>query len=158
MVLSGLVLSFQRFLHAQALLAPGELPSSLGALPVGRCSDGCFALPVAGGEAFWIGLQMDVGVSGPVTLRLSVEHGTTVTELPAIDVPPALRVAGYPLPDQSLGLAVFARPPCRRLSLRVAAVHAELLMLAPADFALQTGLPAPPPADTTAVYGGWRLP
>lgn len=174
----GLVLSFQRYVRPASGLVE-ELPASLGALPAGLCAMDGLIVPLAAGEALWIGLGLALPARG-LSLQLGVELGTgdmrdAIAGQPwragtaaCIEVPATPRVAGFRRADGRT--AAFARPGadgcgCVRLALRVAAgnISAETPELSVhlvdyGNFSAQSGLAAPAPLDMQAGYQGWRLP
>lgn len=168
----GLTLSFQRFaLPAGGVI--GRLPPSLGALPVGAAADGTLVLPVADGEAFWIGASTDrPKARAEVFVSAHLSDGTR-REAPMVVAAPAARLAGLPREDGGFDAlartATPAGPGCDALTVRYRirqrgrrwSDRAEALavrLLDPAAFAVATGEAPPGPLDPGAGYGGWRLP
>jgi hypothetical protein len=169
---AGLVLSFQRF----ALPATGvidRLPPSLGALPAGVAQDGTLMLPVADGEAFWIGASTD-GPDGQAEVMVSsvLSDGRTRVA-PTLRAAPSARLAGLPRGDG--GYDAFTRtattsgPGCDALTFRCRIrqrgrpwparfTRLVVRLAGPDAFAAATGVPPPGPLDPGAGYGGWRLP
>jgi len=176
-VAPGLHVSFQRYARPPGDAA-ASVPSSLGALPLGRSSSGALLLPVAPGEAFWIGLEMRrAGASVEVGLRFESP------EQPAIDalsgdpwneeqpgwmaVPPGSSIDGIALAtggfrclartrsaaedDASAALDLVTRNAGARRTTRIA-------LVAYGVFESTTGQRAPAPLDPAAQYRGWRLP
>jgi hypothetical protein len=167
----GLRLSFQRFpLPGSGMI--DEAPASLGALPVCRAADGSLLLPLADGEAFWIGLSTDPpGMEAEVSVSALLSDGTAVEEGP-IPVAPIARLAGMRRADGRYGAfaraATAAHPGCVSLAFRcrfrrgagrrgARAAELTLLLVDGQTFAAAAGR-APPPLDPAAGYGGWRLP
>jgi hypothetical protein len=166
-----LVLTFQRFRRpASGVIA--QIPSSLGALPVGVNPKGKFLLPVADDEAFWIGLgessaraELAVAIE-PAEGRLldAISGGPWNPAKPHTVTVPARRwIDGVPRSEGQLN--VFTRAPtiggktCRALRFVAGsgpAVRIELVDYA--AFTLRTGLSPPEPLDPDTGYKGWRLP
>jgi hypothetical protein len=172
-----LSVSFQRF----ALPADGiirQIPSSLGALAVGKDASGNLFLPVAAHEAFWIGLSTAHPQPVYVALQMSFADGTSVDALSGqgwreaaahlIRMESRASVAGIRLPDGPSG--VFARVATPRfpasssvlLALsrdgKEVVASAGVALVDYGSFEALTGLPAPLPLDADAGYKGWRLP
>lgn len=144
-------LSFQRHASPPGLQAAARPPPSLGLLPLGRDPRGGFLLPLAEGEAFWIGL--DPGEGPPLRLEWSVALAAGGRE-----AQPARSVAG---PDRILafgGGRTLARALVDRLDLAVSGATASLRLVDYATFTAASGQPAPAPLDPRAGYKGWRLP
>lgn len=139
----GLHLSFQRYAAPPGGHAPERVPASLGLLPVGE-ADGELLLPLAEGEAFWIGLE----AAWPVRLVLAVDGGRLALERL---VAGADRIAGVE------GLA-FSRAGVGSLRLATDEAEATLRLVDYGEFTARTGRAAPAPLDPRAGYGGWRLP
>lgn len=139
----GLHLSFQRYVAPPGGQAPERLPASLGLLPVGE-ADGDLLLPLAEGEAFWIGLE----AASPARLALAVDGGQLALDR---------LVAG---PDRILGVEglAFSRGQVGRLRLATEEAVATLRLVDYGEFTARTGRAAPAPLDPRAGYGGWRLP
>jgi hypothetical protein len=154
---NGLLLSFQRY----ACPADGivlELPSSLGALPVGASAEG-FLLPLAEAEAFWIGV-MGPTPANPWPLAITGVDRTGVTlPIASITSKADAFLPGYPRPDGRWG--ALSRGACSMLLIEVGQTNAipgaTVHLVSPPEYAALTGQPAPPPLDPSAGYGGWRL-
>lgn len=172
-------MSFQRFVRPASGAVDDAAPASLGALPVGQGLHGDLVLPLADGEACWIGLdatQAGLNITLAVQLGsgewLDALRGSAWHEATAefVAVPDTRRISGYRRAGS--GLRVFARDSadalgagCQRLVFRVQAPAADaapfeltLRLLDPALFATESGLPLPPPLDLNGAYQGWRLP
>jgi len=160
-------LSFQRF----ATPDPGIIdaaPPSLGALPVALGGPGIALVPLADGEAFWIGLS--AGAPGTVvSLRARGRNGDWHEAFPdaSIGLAGVPRIAGLGRPDGRFDVLHRARGPgdeagfaslCITAAAGRAAEVATLQLLGPAAFVEATGAPAPPPLDPGAGYDGWRAP
>ena len=142
--------SFQRFVRpASGRVAAA--PSSLGALPVAACG-AAFLLPVAAGEAFWIGLSVTPGAAVRLLITAERRDGTSMPLAPVL-VPPSRGVAGVPAGPQ---FAVFDAELAALILHGSTAARIEIAD--PATFAARTGVAAPAPPDPAAAYGGWRLP
>jgi len=169
--------SFQRFeLPADGVVL--DVPSSLGALPVGKDSDNSFLLPVAENEAFWIGLVTTGPEPAFVALQVALADGTFVNAFSgqrwredaahAVRIDSHAAVAG--VPGQGGLFHAFARvatpqfPAARSVRLVLSQQGDDVICCATvtlvdyATFAALTGLCAPPPLDRDAGYKGWRLP
>ena len=99
---NGLLLSFQRY----ACPADGivlELPTSLGALPVGAGAEG-FLLPLAEAEAFWIGVM---GGGAPANSRplaiAGIDRTGVALPIASITSEADAFLPGYPRPDGRWG-------------------------------------------------------
>ena len=172
-----LSVSFQRF----ALPADGivrQIPSSLGALAVGKDASGDLLLAVDAHEAFWIGLSTTDPQPVYVALQVSFIDGASVDALSGqtwreaaahlIRMESRATVAGILGPDGSSG--VFARvatppfPAARSMLLALSHDGKEVVAAASValvdygSFEARTGLAAPLPLDADAGYKGWRLP
>jgi hypothetical protein len=160
-----LVVSFQRYALPETGLIEGELPSSLGALPVAAVGRR-FLLPVAFGEAFWIGLAMEARVALQLRLTPVPAEGQAEEEriaLPRVRAIPGWRRQG----DASLR-------PFTRSGTAVSMSLAELRLVAEAGkyppatatielvdypaYAARSGQPAPDQLDPEAGYKGYLLP
>lgn len=101
----GVRLSFQRYVRPEDGLAPVS-PRSLGALPVASDGRGAAMLPVAGGEAFWIGLSVE-----PPATRAVLAIAAIGTDGSCIDV-----MTGEAWPERAPGVLSPPRivvPDCR---------------------------------------------
>jgi hypothetical protein len=108
----GLTLSFQRFVRPPHGLVESA-PASLGALPVAIGPAGSLLLPVAEGEAFWVGLGL-TGRSLVLQLALAVEvtgggRFDAISGAPwdpahpsTVEVPGRQRIEGVPRSDGHL--------------------------------------------------------
>jgi hypothetical protein len=170
-VSSGLALTFQRFPRpASGVVA--QIPSSLGALPVGVNPKGKYLLPVADDEAFWIGLgESNAGTTVAILIELAdgrlvdaiSGEPWSVAKPHTVTVPEQRWIEGIPRPDGQLNVFSRARTPmgmaCRALRFFIgSAPAAQLDLVDYATFTRRTGLPAPHPLDPDAGYKGWRLP
>lgn len=147
----GLHLSFQRYACPPGTRTGARPPPSLGLLPLGNDGGGGFVLPLAEGEAFWIGLDANGGPA--VRLEWAV-----VLRTGGIDIQPALWVAG---PQRIAGFGEgqpLARTLVDQLVLGAPGASATLRLVDPVEFTAASGRPAPAPLDPRAGYGGWRLP
>ena len=154
----GLLLSFQRYAcPADSIVL--ELPTSLGALPVGAGAEG-FLLPLAEAEAFWIGVMGGGGPANPWPLAIAAVDRTGVT-LPIASIASKADafLPGYPRPDGRWG--ALSRGGCSMLLIEVGRTNAipgaTVRLVSPPEYAALTGQAAPPPLDPSAGYGGWRL-
>jgi hypothetical protein len=172
-----LSVSFQRFvLPADGIVR--QIPSSLGALAVGKDPSGNLFLPVAAHEAFWSGLSTMPPQPVYVALQTSFADGTSVDawsghgwrEAAAhlIRIESRAMAAGICRPDGSS--AAFARvatpqfPAASSVFLVLSrdgkdiAFSATVTLVDYGTFEALTGLLAPLPLDADAGYKGWRLP
>jgi hypothetical protein len=152
----------------------GDAPPSLGALPVGQDGHGEWLLPLADGEAFWIGInaeratELAVKVEGPQGDAFDALAGRPwdLQTAQTVVVDPFVVVAGLRRGD---ALWAFARtaadpaaPACRAISFFVRNASlpepAIVRVVDYADFAGRTGLAPPAPLDPDAGYKGYRLP
>jgi hypothetical protein len=167
-------LSFQRY--PEAAFSAQASPQSHGALPVALSKDGCPLVPLAPGEALWIGLRL-ANPDGPLTVRItflpiseSAEHPERLAknEATARDsslaiiwhvitytgiVTPIVRASlqgntGYTLIDVSFPAASASQT---HLTSRFHLCSFE-------DFSAATGVAHPGPIEEATVYGGWLLP
>ena len=155
-------------------------PQSLGALPVACPAERNACVPVAEGEALWIGLRI-ADSRGPVVLAMAAERadgsmidvlaGTTVrsNEFSSDTVPPRQRINGITRADG--GFDVIGRASgqggvtCTRLTIRTRSQHAQgfepatrVDLVDYATFERISGRKPPPPIDPNAGYKGYRLP
>lgn len=143
----GLHLSFQR--HA----APADggvqepVPRSLGLLPLAPSPDGGLLLPLAEGEAFWIGLE----AGAALRLELVVVAKDGSRERLAREVAGPGRIAGF------AGRA-FTSAAVESVQFATDAAAASVRVVSYAQFTAATGRAAPPALDPRAGFGGWRLP
>jgi hypothetical protein len=152
-----LLLSFQRY----ACPADGivlELPTSLGALPVGAGAEG-FLLPLGEAEAFWIGVMGGAPAnSWPLAITCVDRTGATLP-IASITSKADAFLPGYPRPDGRWG--ALCRGACSMILIEVgrtnAIPRATVRLVSPREYAALTGQPEPPPLDPSAGYGGWRL-
>lgn len=169
-------MSFQRFAWPPAGHVRSA-PASLGALPVAKVASDAALLPVAAGEAFWIGLDA-TGAQPEARLALRAqlasgravdalsgrewnEHGTT-----AVPTRRRPRIEGIARPDGAFD--VFGRVPedndasCIALSFRVVdaagSTRVDVEIVDPAAFRQRSGDDPPAPLDPAAGYRGHRLP
>lgn len=179
----GVVVSFQRYARPPGGIAP-DGPRSLGALPVASGPGERHLLPLAAGEAFWIGLSIATA-DGRAMLALAVtrtdgEPVDVVTGTPwnrlrpgFIAVPQCRWIDGVRLPDGRKAAFVREAPEADMRGWTGLHVHAaqggtEAGMAAAGlvtvsfvtwrDYTSRTGCEAPAPLDPGAGYGGWRLP
>jgi len=156
---AGLCVSFQRYPWPGAGAAAPAAPSSLGALPVAS-AQGELLLPVAAGEAFWIGLDLPVQAPGlRFLLRVQTSDGAWWPQAPQRVVQHGA-VAGYAAGGP--GMRAFGAG-CSRLAWAVEQAGetpppVEVRLVDPATYARATGQPAPPPLQPGSGFGGWRLP
>jgi hypothetical protein len=168
--------SFQRFAWP-----PGahvrSAPASLGALPIASPGGDSALLPVAAGEAFWIGLDPHGGrpdtrlqlraqlASGrAVDVLTGREWGADAATLMPIRARP--RIEGIARPDGTFD--VLGRAPanseasCTGLSFRVVdaagSTRVVVEVVDPAAFRQRSGDDPPAPLDPAAGYRGHRLP
>ena len=168
--------SFQRFAWPPAGHVRAA-PASLGALPVATRAPDAALLPVAAGEAFWIGLDpIGARPAGRLALRAQLASGRAVdvlsgrawheddATLTAIHGRP--RLAGVARPDGAFD--VLGRAPgnneasCTALSFRVVdaagSTRVDVEIVDPLAFQQRSGDDPPAPLDATAGYRGHRLP
>ena len=169
----GLHVSFQRYARASDD-AMARAPSSLGALPVALSASGEFALPVAPGEAFWIGLEaahadahaeLAVRFESPAGTAVDALSGTPWSEQGAtwIAVPPQSSIDGIAL--STGGFRPFARTRTAEedggiavLDLVTRSERTRVLLVDYGRFEAMTGHARPATLDRDAQYKGWRLP
>jgi hypothetical protein len=165
--------SFQRF-HRPPGGIISQAPPSLGALPAGQDGGGEWLLPVADGEAFWIGLNVERAAA--LAVKADMQQGEALDAFSGRPWAPETAqtmvverfvvVAGLRRGDT---LWAFARsadaataPACRAISFfqRDAGLSelAAVRLVDYADFAERTGLAPPAPIDSEAGYKGHRLP
>jgi hypothetical protein len=145
---SSLLVSFQRYVRPESGVV-ARAPGSLGALPVAAAA-GEFLVPLADGEAFWI------GVTSPALDLQAVRLEAVLTDrrqpLPLRRTAPDLAVAiGLERPDGGfdvLGPSLVA----------VAVDDALVRVVDPATYQALSGETPPEPLDPACGYGGWRLP
>jgi hypothetical protein len=172
--LGPLSVSFQRF-EAPAGGSIQQAPSSLGALPVGENDRGEWLLPVADGEAFWIGVNAEPAAE--LALRVDTQRDGALDALSGkewdVAAPQVMRVTAFVVIagiHRGDGLLwAFARRPKSDAALASRAVsfvvrndhHQGLIEVRLIDypgFAAQTGRPPPAPLDPDAGYKGVLLP
>ena len=149
-----LCVSFQRFEYV-----PGHqgvrAPPSLGVLPVATTPGG-FAVPVADGEAFWIGVD-----------GTELRHPESITVDAICTDGRKVRVADFMLASFAVipgivgtheSFEVFRREWLAQLYIRARNATAHVIPMDPAAYAACTGQAPPPPIDRSAGYRGWRLP
>jgi hypothetical protein len=167
-------LSFQRY--PEAAFSAQASPQSHGALPVALSKDGRPLVPVAPGEALWIGLRL-ANPDGPLTVRATCLSNAESTERPELlpkneatarDSPLAIiwhviTHTGSPAPIVGASLQgntgytfidvsfPAASAPQTRLTQRFHLCSYE-------EFSAATGAAPPDPIETATVYGGWLLP
>ncbi len=168
--------SFQRFLRPTDGVVR-DVPSSLGALPLGCSPSGDFLLPVADEEAFWIGLRsegagrrvgLDVDVVGrgptdalsgrpwreDAAQSVSIAHRLVIAGIRRADGSSWVfsRSAAPPSPvSRSVRLVLFSNG--NGVASSVAVVLTDY-----ARFGRLTATSPPSPPDPDAGYKGWRLP
>jgi hypothetical protein len=130
-------------------------------LPAARAATGELLLPLAAGEAFWIGLD-EVAGGAAVDFTLEVETADGRWRQAPVRLTRHAQLAGY------VGAGAQLHPfdaGCLRLAWTTRwdeggpqAQRVELRLVDPATFARETGEPPPAPLDPDAGYGGWRLP
>ena len=154
---NGLLLSFQRY----ACPADGivlELPTSLGALPVGAGAEG-FLLPLAEAEAFWIGVMGGAPANAWPLAIAGVDRTGVALPIASITSKADAFLPGYPRPDGRWG--ALSRGTCSMVLIELgrtnAMAGATVHLVSPPEYAALTGQPEPPPLDPSAGYGGWRL-
>lgn len=166
--------SFQRFAAPAGGLIQ-QTPSSLGALPVGETDGGEWLLPVADGEAFWMGVNAEPAAD--LALRVETHRDGALDALSGrrwgepepqvMHVTAFVVVAGIHRSDGLLW--VFARrprgdaaPACRSVALVVRNEHhqglVEVRLVDYPSFAAQTGRPPPAPINPDTGYKGYLLP
>jgi hypothetical protein len=165
--------TFQRYPESDA----DGLRASCGALPAGFSPKGDLLVPLARGEAVWIGL----GCKGPqehlsVRIRFRMSHQPEMPDLfaevghhTAIKGIPAGRGTSLPIVREPLqvehlacsGLGVALLDPTDN-SGHATRLHepigVELRLIDYATFVWETGLPAPAPLDPSSAYAGYLLP
>jgi hypothetical protein len=153
----GLLISFQRY----ACPADGiilEVPTSLGALPVGVGAGG-FLLPLAQAEAFWIGVTGTAPANSWPLAIAGVDRTGVTLPIASITSRADAFLPGYPRPDGSWG--ALSRDACSMVLIEVGQTNAitcaTVGLVSPPQYAALTGQPEPPPLDPSAGYGGWRL-
>lgn len=146
-----MIVSAQRFVRP-ATGVIGSLPTSLGMLPIAamRPEDG-FALPLAAGEAAWLGVRRP---GGGLIITAHVRHGEPAI-LPAVVIG---RLRAYPGTPMADGYATIDLLHVRSLCFAHADATAVLRVVDHSTFAQATGQPVPSPLDPGAGYGGRRLP
>jgi hypothetical protein len=169
-----LSVSFQRF-EAPADGLIERAPSSLGALPVGETDRGEWLLPVADGEAFWIGVNAEPAAE--LALRVDTQREGTLDALSGRrwdgSVPDVMPIAGFIVVAgirRADGRSwAFARrpkddaaPACRAVALSVRNEHhhglVEVQLIDYPGFAARTGRSPPAPINPDAGYKGYLLP
>ena len=173
------MLSFQRFVWPPSGVVL-TAPRSLGALPVACPDERDACVPVADGDALWIGLRIAES-SRPVVLAIAAERsdGSTIdvlsgamvgsAELSSDTVPPRQRIDGIARSDG--GFDVIGRASaqsgvtCTRLTIRTRSQRAQAFgpvtrvdLVDYATFERISGRKPPPPIDPNAGYKGYRLP
>ena len=166
--------SFQRFeAPAGGLIA--QAPSSLGALPVGQTDRDEWLLPLADGEAFWIGLNAEPAAE--LAVRADAQRDGALDALSGgrwdASAPQLMRVAAFlvvaGIRRADGQLWPFARrpqtdaaPACHAVALVVRNEHhegtVEVRLVDYAEFSARTGRPPPAPLDPDAGYKGYLLP
>jgi hypothetical protein len=168
--------SFQRFVWPPAGVVRSA-PTSLGALPVARSSRNAFLLPVAAGEAFWIGLDpLGAQADARLALRVQLAGGRAVEarsgrawnedEPTLAPIHGRPRIEGIARPDGAFD--VLGRAPadngasCTGLSFRIAdaigSTRVDVEIVGPEAFRQRSGDDPPAPIDAAAGYRGQRLP
>jgi hypothetical protein len=148
------LVSFQRFpLPLSATV--DHAPPSYGALPVAPAPSG-FLLPLAQGEAFWIGILMSSDTRpASVVVRARRQDGQWIdvagTKESSITV-----VTGEMQPDMTF--KVFSLQSTSAISVECEGCCTRIDLTDPLTFSAITGQPGPEPLDSTSAYGGWRLP
>jgi hypothetical protein len=165
--------TFQRYPEPDA---DGPRPSC-GALPVGFSPKGDLVVPLARGEAVWIGLgcerrrervcvRIRFHVSSPremPDLVVEVGHHTAIEGIPAA-AGASLPIVREPVQVEhvacsGLGVALWDETDNGHRPTRLREpIGVELRLTDYATFTGETGLPAPAPLDPTAAYTGYRLP
>jgi len=169
----GLCLSFQRYRRTSDERVPHPLPSSLGALPCALASDGSVLIPLAAGEAFWIGLRQ-AGTVATVELSLTaVSRNSRARPVHFAFEAPSARLEGYPDAagtvfsfgrevERPFGASGFSRLECRTqtpgIEDQAAACSFVLRLVDPETFAAKSGRAAPQPLDPAAGYRSQLLP
>jgi hypothetical protein len=148
------IVSFQRFpLPLSATVE--HAPPSYGALPVAPAPSG-FLLPLAQGEAFWIGILMSsdtrpasvVGAGAPArrTMDRCRGHERVLDSV----------VTGEMQPDMTF--KVFSLQSTSAISVEFEGCCTRIDLTDPMTFSAITGQPGPEPLDSASAYGGWLLP
>lgn len=146
-----MIVSAQRFVQP-ATGVIGSLPTSLGVLPIAAMKPGhCFALPLAAGEAAWLGV---LGPGEGLIITAHVRHGEPAI-LPAVVIGCLRAYPGMPTAD---GYATIDLLHVRSLSIAHADATAVLRVVDHPTFAQATGQPVPSPLDPGAGFCGRRLP
>jgi hypothetical protein len=167
-------LSFQRYPEPEP--DGGGPRRSCGALPVGRSPQGELLVPVAPGEAVWIGLSCERPedrLSVRIRFRMAnrrarpdivaeVGHHTAIEGIPsgAGAVLPIVRAPTQPEHWACSGLDVTLvdRTAKGGHAKRSTRPLVELRLTDYDTFVRETGLPAPAALDAMSAYGGYRLP
>jgi len=155
----GLCVSFQRYPWPASGAAAPAAPSSLGALPLAE-AHGELLLPVAIGEAFWIGLDLPADAPGLLfLLRVQTSDGAWWPQAP-LRVAPHAAMAGYAAgrPDRRAFGAGCSRLAWALEQGGVTLSPLEIRLVDPAEYARRSGQPAPPALQPGSGFGGWRLP
>jgi hypothetical protein len=176
-ITQDLAVSFQRFAWPPEGIVR-TAPASLGALPVARFANGNVALlPVAPGEAFWVGFDARGAGDARVALCAELASDRRVDALSGrewredeatfVSARGRPRIEGIARPDGAF--AVLGRAPeddrasCTSLSFRVGDpsnvdVRVDVEIVDYAAFRERSGEDPPSPLDPGAAYRGQRLP
>lgn len=157
--------SFQRYPRPESGIVY-DPPRSWGALPVSRRGPAEFVVPLPDDEAMWLGLSPAArGADAVVTVRAETEVGTWLDAASNLRIAPGTPVDGVRRQDG--GWWPFTRvttttdaPSFRTIWIvdHVAQAESAIVLVAPGDFARETGVSLEPRLKAEEIYGGWRLP
>ncbi|MGE7413269.1 hypothetical protein [Methylobacterium tarhaniae] len=168
LVLVGrLALSFQRYPESEAGL--GATPRSHGALPVALTALGRAILPLAAGEAMWIGLSPAWEGAQCRVAWAPLKKSTADCRLPRLLVSSFRPIFGLRSANGQFSALIretssHGAVPCSGvIMLAVATDSAErerlqIQFIDPRAFEAQSGRAAPGPLSPGDAYGGWHLP
>jgi hypothetical protein len=167
--------TFQRYPEPEP--GAGGRRRSCGALPVGSSPEGHLLVPLAQGEAIWIGLRCELPkdhLSALVRFQMAnrrakpevlaeIEHHAAIEGVPsaAAGSLPILRAPIHPkhLACSAVIIALVERAPKRgRAKSSAAPSVVEVRLTDYETFARETGLPAPAALDVASAFGGYLLP
>jgi hypothetical protein len=145
---SSLLVSFQRYVRPASGVVT-RAPGSLGALPVAAAASE-FLLPLADGEAFWIGVMSPALDLKAVRLEAVLSDRRQSLELRRT-APDLAVAAGVERPDGSFDVL-------DRSVLAVAVDGALVRVVDPPTYQTLSGETPPGPLDPSGGFGGWQLP